>query len=174
MPIHKEDNVTEAETTKIVEDNPPVIYGKVGGIRAKILIDSGAKVTVISKDFVLGNNIRRSNLTTPAKLIMANGVIEPVFHKTSNTSVVSGEFKHKINAFVAPIKNYDLIIGRDNLTKLEAVIVVGHHVTVSNKQSKSRIELVFGKKDEIIDEKAWITKETLEKEIENHKLKDQN
>ena len=172
LPIHKEDNIregTEAETPNIIEDKPPVIYGKVGGIRAKILIDNGAKVTVISKDFVLGNKIRRSNLTTPAKLIMANGVIEPVFHKTSNTSVVSGEFKHKINAFVAPIKNYDLILGRDNLTKLEAMIVVGQHVTVYNKQSESRIKLEFGKKDEDIDEKAWITRETLEKEIENHK-----
>ncbi len=161
----------DAETTEeiAVVDTPPVIYGKIGGVRAKILVDNGAKVTVISKDFVLDNNMKRSNLTTPAKLIMANGIIEPVFHKTNNISMVSGEFKHKLNAFVAPIKNYDLILGRDNLQKLAAVIAVGHHISVYNKQSESRIELTFGKKEEEIDEKSWITEETLSKELENQK-----
>jgi hypothetical protein len=32
------------------------------------------------------------------------------------------EFSEKINAFVAPIKGYDAIIGRDNLTRWQAIL----------------------------------------------------
>ena len=53
-------------------DVQPILYGKLKGVRAKILVDSGAKVTVMSRDFATANEIRKSTLHMPVKLSMAN------------------------------------------------------------------------------------------------------
>ncbi len=146
-------------------------------MRAKILVDIGAKVTVISENFANANGLGKSTLQTPAKLIMANGIIEPVFHKSHNLSLVVDSFRHKVSAFIAPIKNYDLILGRDNLLKLNAVIDVSGHVSVFDKRQDMRVVLEFGKvyidtersrsDSECNLEQNYISKEELERELQN-------
>ena len=151
-----------------ISDVPQVLYGKLKGVRAKILVDSGAKVTVISKDFATSNAVNTKTLKIPAKLSMANGVVEPVFQKTHDVSLVVDTFRHKVTAFVAPIKNYDIILGRDNLLKLNAVIDVTGSVSLFDKRTDKRITLEFGKdhiKDEPLEENC-ITKEELNRELE--------
>ena len=156
--------VSESDT---IVDIPPVLYGKLKGVHAKVLVDQGAKVTVISQKFAEANGVGWSRLHTPVKLSMANGVVEPVFHKSQLLSLVVGEFKHKMTAFVAPIKNYDLILGRDNLIKLHA----SGSVELYDKRAGKRIELLFGKKHEEKepDMQNYISTEQLEKMLEKDK-----
>ena len=119
--LPKEDTERKSDD-KSDTDVKPILYVKMKGVWAKVYVDQGAQVTVISQDFVLGNEIRRTNIHKPVKLQMANGIIEPAFQMVHNVSIVIEEFHQKINAFVAPIKNYDAILGRDTLSKWGAII----------------------------------------------------
>ena len=103
-------------------DTKPVLYAKMKGVWAKVYIDQGAQVTVISQDFAASNEMRRTTVKEPVKLSMANGVLEPALYRTQNVSLIIGEFRQRINAYVAPIKNYDAIIGRDSLSKWGAIL----------------------------------------------------
>ena len=115
------------------KDTKPILYGMIKGVMAKIYIDQGAQVSVISEAFVQSNAIGMSVLRNPVKLKMANGMIEPSFNKVHSVAFTTGDlegkdeiylsgFSEKINAFVAPLKGYDAIIGRDNLSRWQAIL----------------------------------------------------
>ena len=115
------------------KDTKPILYGMIKGVMAKIYIDQGAQVSVISEAFVQSNAIDMSVLRNPVKLKMANGMIEPSFNKVHSVAFKTGDldenegknqlvFSEKITAFVAPLKGYDAIIGRDNLSKWQAIL----------------------------------------------------
>ena len=62
----------EATERDTIIDVPPVLYGKLKGVHAKVLVDQGAKVTVISQKFAEANGVGWSRLHAPVKLSMAN------------------------------------------------------------------------------------------------------
>ena len=107
---------------KEISDIRPILYLKLKGVMAKAYVDQGAEVSVIAEDFIRANEIKYSTIQNPIKLRMANGIIEPAFHRAQNLAIVIEEYKQKINAYIAPIKNYDLIIGRDTLSKWGAIL----------------------------------------------------
>jgi len=74
-----------------------------------------------------------------------------------------------ISAFVAPVKNYDLILGRDNLLKLNAVIDVNRSVEVFDKKIGKRTKLQFGKDYEKHKDVLFWTKEDFNSEQERSK-----
>ena len=61
-------------------DIKPILRGRIKGTRAKIYIDQGAEISVISNAFADANGINRTILRPPVKLQMANGIIEPALH----------------------------------------------------------------------------------------------
>ena len=121
------------ETTR---DSKPILYAKVKGVMAKIYVDQGAQVSVISENFAHSNGLPMSVLREPVKLCMANGILEPTFNKVHMVSIsikasndtITGQpaendhFSEKINAYVAPIKGYDIILGRDNLMRWGGIL----------------------------------------------------
>ena len=103
-------------------DKKPVLYGRIKGSRGKIYIDQGAETSVISTAFADANGINRTVLHPPVKLQMANGIIEPALHRVHDVGVGWNQFQSKFSAYIAPLKNYDAILGRDTLRKWQTKI----------------------------------------------------
>ena len=118
--------------THKLQDTKPVLYGRIKGTRAKIYIDQGAETSVISKAFADANGINHTILNPPVKLQMANGVIEPALHMVHEVGLCWNQFQSKFNAYIAPLKNYDAIIGRDTLRKWQTVIKLTDNAHNSN------------------------------------------
>ena len=186
-----ESELSDGRSGTGIKDCKPIIYGKIKGVMAKLYIDQGAQVSVISETFVQSNGMNMTVLRKPVKLQMANGFVEPSFNMVHSVAFSTGEplsndseqkeeeetgedgtmkFAEKINAFVAPIKGYDAIIGRDDLKRWGAILDLRSEedrnieledsgikladkknellgLSVYDKKRKMRIHLHYGRND---------------------------
>ena len=114
-------------------------------------------MSVISQDFAGANGLKMSTLQTPAKLRMANGIIEPTFNMTHGVAISVADFREKMNAFIAPLKNYDAVIGRDMLTKWGAILDLRsqHEIDQECMRVNGGERGDLGEGQQKLDEKVW-------------------
>ena len=109
----------------ILTDVKPVIFVMMKGALMKTLVDSGCERSTVNEDVVKSNAWQYEKVKQPIVLKMANGMLEPVFHNMSKTFISSDEFSGRADSLLmAPIKNYDLVLGRDFLSKYRARIIL--------------------------------------------------
>jgi hypothetical protein len=117
----------DSNDEKITEDIDikPVIFVMIKGAMLKTLVDSGCEKSVINEDVVKSNCWTYEKVQHPIVLNMANGVVEPVFHQLIKPQISSDDFSGKTDSLLmAPIKNYDMVLGRDFLVKYKARIIL--------------------------------------------------
>lgn len=111
---------------------------------------------------------------------MANGIIEPALHRVHDVGFGWNQFQSKFSAYVAPLKNYDAIIGRDTLRKWKAILNLdettietsieettpNEGVEVLDKMQNKRILLKYGKQKDLESDtdRVWSGKK-LEEEL---------
>ena len=121
-------------------DIKPVIFVMIKGAMLKTLVDSGCEKSVINEDVVKSNCWKYDKVQHPIVLNMANGVVEPVFHHMIKPQISSDDFSGKTESLLmAPIKNYDMVLGRDFLIKYKAKIILEHESSDA-QESTSNVE----------------------------------
>ena len=132
------------------EPNPSllVVYGAINGIRAKILIDSGATLNHISRKFCEKHGIQLRKEENRIA-IMANESKEAV-DSTENTVSVSIKGYTESMRLVANIQRFDLILGKKWMTNHHAVIDC--HTNQMNFLFKGKTHHVFAKGEQKMEE----------------------
>ena len=107
------------------------IFGTVSSQKVRLLVDTGAAISVVSEQFYK-NTLRPSFLlqqNTVDNIKTADGNITPVIGLVS-FDVTIGKHLYNYNASVVPNLAYDIVLGRDFLHAYAAVIdVKGQNVT---------------------------------------------
>ena len=115
-----------------------LIWGTVLKQPFKLLVDTGAAVTVISERFF--HDVLRVNYALTQKQLFdsiktANGGTVPV-SGTASFGISIGQCDYVCDAIVVPNLSYNVVLGRDFLHKHRAVIDVGHEkVTFSENNT---------------------------------------
>ena len=135
--LYSKDNDEKITNTT---DIKPVIFVMIKGAMLKTLVDSGCEKSVINEDVVKSNCWKYDKVQHPIVLNMANGVVEPVFHHMIKPQISSDDFSGKTESLLmAPIKNYDMVLGRDFLIKYKAKIILEHESSDA-QESTSNVE----------------------------------
>lgn len=121
-------------------DSNVVIWGTTLKHYTKLLVDTGAAISVISERFYT-DVLRREVAFRPDKRVenvrTADGTVVPVLGFVSFTTSI-GTAEYVVEAHVVPGLTYSVVLGRDFLHKFEALIDVrGQSVTFSNDNKVS-------------------------------------
>lgn len=85
--------------------------GKIGRCHANVLIDSGATDNFIALQFVQKNRIKSKNISGP-RVQLADGSAHRCQEALTKTKLTIGAYQDAITAYVLPLQNYDLILGK--------------------------------------------------------------
>ena len=140
-----------------VIDVKPVIEIMIKGTLMRALIDSGCERSVINEDLVKSNGWTYKKVSQALVLKMANGVKEPVFHSLHNISLASDDFSGRVDTLLlAPIKGYDIVLGRDFLRRYKARVLLNSKegsMSSSKENSESSVtgvELWYENKEKYV------------------------
>ena len=96
------------------------VLGHVGGHKAEILIDHGAKGNIVSEAFLRKTRLRTAKRPVPMTVIYADGRKDETTRWAPNVPITVKEYNDRIAFDVAPIA-YDVILGTKWLDALQAV-----------------------------------------------------
>ena len=127
----------------------------VNGIKATLLIDSGASRDFISADFVKANNLRSSNLTMPLRIRLADGTLNATATKLPDALIqLTPDFTYETSLLVTRLSGYDGILGKPFLSRVNPTVdwaanTISSPFTLSGNtlpEPAVRIQLITAKK----------------------------
>jgi len=110
-----------------------VVEGKINGIKATMLIDSGSTHDLIATRFVKRHGLGVLTRTEPFRVTLADGrTCEPPSSSTDEVKVVVGDFSERQTFSVFPVERYDVILGKPWLFRNNPAIDLTTTTTTQN------------------------------------------
>src|SRR5579859_7139182 len=148
------------------ESRPPVVYGKINGKVAQIMLDSGCSTYVLSTDFVQDGNIPcYSCKPVPVELAVRNARQFNLNTQTKKLSMEVGHITQSKACYVFPLPGCDAIFGMPFLN--------GRKLTINPEQntiSLDDIELPVIKNPDKLVQISVITRSRLKVEIRKNTI----
>jgi hypothetical protein len=101
--------------TTISDENLLVYSGQVAGHLARIMVDSGSSLNIISQQFVTRHRLPVKPHAQPRTVALADGTPH-ILNQVITISLRFGEWKTRLQALVFPSTHFDLILGGTFLT----------------------------------------------------------
>jgi len=115
--------------------DPPSVHGYINGHPAIILIDSGCASYILSSAFALRTQTQQVlTRPIPVQLAIRNAEDDPRIRlKTANISINIGNFSTRKAFYIAPLSQYDAILGepfitKNNITFSETHVTIGKNM----------------------------------------------
>ena len=121
---------------------PIILKGRLDGLAASILVDSGSSGNFVAKSFVTTNGIKCQNLDSNEvrKVRLANGSMEDVNERVE-AMLNMGMYAERVEFTVIELQTYDVILGMPWLFEKNpdvdwnqrSVIVADHHTNQNHE-----------------------------------------
>jgi len=114
-----------------------IFRGKTYGIPCKVLIDSGASRNFIDVAFVERHKLATRDYKTNSTIVLADGTSRKMRSYINNLKINIGEYQDRVNVNVFKLGNYDIILGKSWLSRINPEIDWEHNtVTIKTNEGK--------------------------------------